>query len=186
MKNTFGAIILSGGKSERMNYPKAFLEIDGVTFLQKLANTYNKEVSEIVVVLNQELSESKWKKKIEAIDKTCKIVLNHHSDKGKFYSLQLGAKNISSDYCFIQNVDNPFVNPSLLNELIQNKNLNGITIPVSNRKSGHPILVSKNVLEKISITEDTNIHLKDFYAAFSKKFVEVEDESVLMNINTPE
>src|ERR1017187_6340720 len=81
MKNTFGAIILSGGKSERMNYPKAFLEIHGVTFLQKLANTYNKEVSEIVVVLNQELSESKWKKKIEAIDKTCKIVLNHRSEE---------------------------------------------------------------------------------------------------------
>ncbi len=186
MKNTFGAIILSGGKSERMNYPKAFLEIDGVTFLQKLANTYNKEVSEIVVVLNQELSESKWEKKIEAIDKTCKIVLNHHSDKGKFYSLQLGAKNISSDYCFIQNVDNPFVNSFLLGQMIKNKNLNGITIPVYNRKSGHPILVSKKVLKKISSTEDTNIHLKDFYSTFSKKFIEVEDESVLLNINTPE
>ena len=186
MKKTFGAIILSGGRSERMNYPKAFLEIDGITFLQKLVDTYNKVVSEIAIVLNDELAQGEWKKILVGIDTTCKIVLNPHSDKGKLYSLKLGATAISSDYCFIQNVDNPFVNSILLNELIKNKNLNGITVPVYKGKSGHPILVSKDVLEKISATEDINQHLKDFYSAFSKKFIELEDDSVLMNINTLE
>jgi molybdenum cofactor cytidylyltransferase len=100
--------------------------------------------------------------------------------------LQLGAKNIAGDYCFIQNVDNPFVNSQILEELMKNKNQNGITIPIYKGKGGHPILVSKNVLEKISLTEDTSIHLKDFYSGFSKKLVEVEDESILMNINTRE
>lgn len=186
MKSHFGAIILSGGKSERMNYPKAFLEIEGDTFLNKIINLYKKKVSEIVIVLNNELAESKWKNYSENIDIECKIVLNHHSEKGKFYSLQLGTKNISCDYCFIQNIDNPFIHSSVLDKLIKNKNLNGITIPTYNTKSGHPILVSKNVIEKISLSEDTNKHLKDFYSAFSKKFIAVEDESILININTRE
>ena len=186
MKSTFGTIILSGGKSERMNYPKAFLEIDGVTFLKKLIDTYHKVSSEIVIVLNDKLAEEKWKKHSDTIDKACKIVLNHHSEKGKFYSLQLGAKQISSDYCFIQNVDNPFVSSSILDALMKNKNPNGITIPVYKGKGGHPILVSKKVIEKISLIKDTNQHLKDFYWTFSKKSVEMKDDSVLMNINTLE
>jgi len=186
MKNGFGAVILSGGRSERMNFPKAYLEIEGTTFLQKLANTYTKVVSEIVIVLNDELAAEKWEKHSDSIDKTYKVVLNHHNEKGKFYSLQLGVKNIGSDHCFIQNVDNPFITSSTLNALMKNKNTNGITIPTYKGKGGHPILVSKDVLEKISATKDTDQHLKEFYSAFSKKFVEVDDDSVLMNINTLE
>ncbi|MBI4944864.1 MAG: NTP transferase domain-containing protein [Bacteroidetes bacterium] len=186
MKNTFGAIILSGGKSERMNYPKAFLEIDGVTFLKKLIDIYKEMLSEIVVVLNDELSQEKWKNFSDTIDTECKIVLNHHSEKGKFYSLQLGVKKITSEYCFIQNVDNPFVSSFTLNSLMKNKNPNGITVPMHNGKGGHPILVSKNVIEKISLTEDTKQHLKDFYWSFSIKTAEMGNDSVLMNINTLE
>lgn len=186
MDDSFGAIILSGGRSERMNFPKAFLEIEGVSFLKKLVDTYKNVVSKVVIVLNSELTEPEWKNYVEKIEDNGKIILNHHSEKGKFHSLQLGARNIDCDYCFIQNVDNPFITSSTLDDLKKNKNANGITIPTYKTKGGHPILISKNVLEKISETANTNQHLKDFYSGFKRKYVEVNNESILMNINTLE
>ena len=35
-----GWIILSGGNSSRMNSPKAFLSIKGITLIEKLCNAY--------------------------------------------------------------------------------------------------------------------------------------------------
>src|SRR5665213_275703 len=135
MRKDFGVIILSGGRSERMNYPKAFLKIEGISFLQRLVDTYSKVVSEITIVLNHELDTGKWKTHLSDISDRCRIVLNHHSEKGKFHSLQLGAKNIQSNFCFIQNVDNPFITVPVLETLRENKNLNGITVPTYHMKS---------------------------------------------------
>ena len=169
-----------------MNFPKAFLKIGEITFLEKLIAEYKKVVSEIVVVLNNDLTKPQWEQYINGINGGCRIILNHYPEKGKFYSLQLGAKNTTTDFCFIQNVDCPTVNAVLLQKMLDNKNMTGLTLPTFEGKNGHPVLVSKEILKKIRLTCEINLNLKLFYSLFSKKYVEVHEEAILYNINTPE
>lgn len=185
MKERLGVIILSGGRSERMGYPKAYLTIEGVTFLEKLIAEYKNVVDEIVVVLNEELIKPEWSVIIEMMRKDCKIILNSNSEKGKLFSLQLGVRNLDCDFCFIQNVDNPLITKVILNKILNKRNLDGLTIPTFENHGGHPLLISNTVLKKIYSLENFNIHLKELYSPFSKKYVDVEEKAVLYNINTP-
>lgn len=147
---------------------------------------YKKTVNEVIVVMNRELDSKEWESQIKKISSQCSIIWNDHGKRGKFYSLQLGAKNIKTEYSFIQNVDNPFINSFLLEEILKEKNPNGITIPFRGEQGGHPVLISANVLRSISILEGEGIHLRDFFSMFSKKFAAVQDDSIFVNINTPE
>ena len=50
----FSAIILAGGNSTRMKFPKPWLKIDTTTFLEKIIKTYqNFGIQKIILIINQ-------------------------------------------------------------------------------------------------------------------------------------
>lgn len=185
-KRNSSVIILSGGKSERMRFPKAYLYIDGRTFLEKIVDEYfDAEIDEIIVVMNEEFCVGNWKQIFDKLSSKIEIIKNKNPEQGRFHSLKLGLKKVGNNFCFIQNIDNPFVNKNVILSLWNNRIENGYTSPIYKDKGGHPILISKNVIQQLNDMEDEDLNLKIILKSFNKMEVAMDDETVLMNINTP-
>jgi len=189
-----GVLILAGGKSERMNFPKAYLLYDGKTFLQKIIDEYVQAgIKNIFVVLNEDFSNGEWKKYLDPIKSNVSIIKNPNPELGRFYSLKLGIKKMLNnpstltpdlEFCFIQNIDNPFVNKALIKTLMKSKNPAGYTSPVFIGRNGHPILISKKIIQHINNLPDENQNLRNILLGFSKHEVPVDNDDILVNINT--
>jgi len=188
MQKKCSVIILAGGKSERMNFPKPYLGIDRKTFIEKIIETYLAfGITEIIAVMNKDFCEGKWEKYLRKISSKIMIIKNTNSESGRFHSLKLGLQNLSENMdCFVQPVDNPFVNEEILNLLWESKKNDGFVSPVFGTKGGHPILLSKTMIKEIETIEDEDINLKEIFTPFLKHKVIMNDGLVLRNINTPE
>jgi len=191
MKNQIkqsSVIILAGGNSSRMGYPKLWIQNkNGISFLSSIINNYKKcGFSKIVVVINEEFTTIDWKEYFDKIDTHTLIVKNKEQDKGRLHSLYLGLKTIDTDFFYIHNVDNPFVEKEIITLLLEEKITNGVTIPSYREKGGHPVIIS-NVVKKEIVTNYKNYNtLKEIFSNFPKRYVQVESSSILKNINTPE
>ncbi|MEK6616624.1 MAG: NTP transferase domain-containing protein [Bacteroidota bacterium] len=185
---TYGVVILAGGKSERMNFPKIFLDFNGKTFLQKITSTYfNAGMKNICAVINKEYSEGKWKEQIELINPFVSEIIKTDSNLGRFHSLQLGInKLLSCDFVFIQNADNPFVDNESIQKLQKHRYPLGYTQLFYQGRKGHPLLISKTIIQYINALQGSEYNLRDILTKFPKIDVEVNDKRILANINTKE
>lgn len=199
-----GVLILAGGKSERMLFPKAYLEIKGKTFLKKIVDEYySAGIKNIYIVLNGNYCTERWKKYIDQVKSTATIIINNNPEFGRLHSLKLGFKKILNDseeksqtrieglhkaleYCFIQNVDNPFVNRGVIISLMKSRNPFGYTSPTYIGSNGHPILISKKIIEHLHNLPEGDFNLRKILLRFSKREVEIDNGDILININTAE
>ena len=142
MKN-ISTIILAGGESRRMKRSKAFLKFDdNISFLEKIIDEYRTAgVYKIVLVINVSIPNNENKQILSQLDDKITIVYNKHTEKGRQYSIKLGLSFINeSDNCFIQNIDNPFVNANLLKNMISIIKFGSYISPTYKGKGGHPVL----------------------------------------------
>jgi len=183
-----GVIILAAGKSGRMGKPKFLLEhVSGETFLHRLITVYQRAgIHEIVVVVNN----TDFQNQLEyfsTFPELVKIIQNPTPEQGRLLSIQLGAGTFSGNTpCFIHNIDNPFVETTLLEQLLSSLREADFIKPVYLGKGGHPILVSGKIVAVLR--EETN-EFRDFKQlldSFYGKRLEVECEEVLLNVNTRE
>lgn len=185
LKN-ISAVILAGGYSSRMDYPKLWLDYENdVSFVEQIINTYQSiGCSDIVVVVNNEFTTGFWQEKYEKINHNIKVVKNFHPEKGRFYSLQLGLKGLTltNSYTFIHNVDNPFVSSDLLVKLISSKSIDSYVSPQYLEKVGHPTLVAPSIVNDAK-NNDSEIILKKFLSNYEQLKVGWIDNSINVNIN---
>lgn len=182
-------IILSGGNSSRFGAPKPFLAFDkNFSFLEKLVSVYQKfGCKKITLVLNQDHSEIFNNTFSGLFRSKIKVIYNSNTALGKFYSLKLGADSISnSSYCFIQNIDNPFTDNATLQKLYDNKREDSYISPVYLNRGGHPILLSRIIINMFKKETNINLNIKDFLERFNKITVDVDSDKILANINTLE
>lgn len=181
-----GVIILAAGISERMErFYKPLLPYDEeFNFLEHIVKVYNQfKVNEIIIVVNNAVYEKMGS--LFFNNRSIKIAINHHPEKGRFYSILLGvSKLLNSNYCFLQNVDNPFVTSELFSLLLKNKTELGYTVPYFNNEGGHPILISKPIIHYLSNEKKSCLNLKNVLRTFKKVKVEVNDKNILANINS--
>jgi molybdenum cofactor cytidylyltransferase len=180
-------VILAAGMSERMHSPKALLPFDAHhTFIGKIIELYfHWGCDEIVAVVNVETAE--LIKKLNSIPPVVSIVVNEHMDYERFYSVKLGIESLKrSEFCFIQNVDNPFIDNDILNVLYENRSPAAFVSPVFQNKGGHPVLLNRKNMEFIRNYPVNSANLKGILNAMDCKMVEMQDDRVLININSPE
>lgn len=181
----YSVVILAAGMSSRFGQTKAFLKWDSEnTFLEKICSTYyESEIHEGYLVVNDETYIELKKYPISKFH-GFSIIINSFPEKGRLYSLKLAIEQMKSfNSCFIQNIDNPFVNINLISELIKNMESNDYLVPNFNGQNGHPALISKKVLTKIA-NSDYNLGIKAVLNNFEKKILSIDDKSILYNINT--
>ncbi|MDP2723667.1 MAG: NTP transferase domain-containing protein [Bacteroidales bacterium] len=183
-----GVIILAAGKSGRMGKPKFLLEhVSGETFLHRLITVYQRAgIHEMVVVVNSIDFENQLEY-FSTLPERVKIIQNPTPEKGRLLSFQLGAGALSGNIpCFIHNIDNPFVETTLLEQLHHSLGEAGYVKPVFDGKGGHPILISASIVAVLRDETNEYQDFKQLLDTFYCKRLEVEFEEVVLNVNTRE
>jgi len=182
------ALILAGGDSNRMGFPKPWLKKDEhYTFLSSIVAVYKKlKIQHITVVLNQKFATNLWQKEVSTIQKEVILVKNSAHTKERLYSIYLGLKKINEDNVILHQVDNPFIEVSLIRDLLKQRDENKITIPSFHYKNGHPVIIPKTVKDEIINNYQSYTTLKEIFSNYPKNYVAVQQESILININTPQ
>lgn len=179
-------VILSSGLSERMRKPKALLMWDQeTTFLEKIAGAYeNAGATPIICTIHPDLAIL-----VDSLKKVQRVrfVLNHHPEWGRLHSIQLGLAQVKDEpFCFIQNIDNPFIHEKIVRKIYSTRDPGMWCSPVFRGKSGHPVLLPQIIMEWILSKKDLDpaMTLNQILHMFPKKIIEIQEESVLQNINT--
>jgi CTP:molybdopterin cytidylyltransferase MocA len=188
IKKNSAAIILSGGESTRMNFPKAFLSFGGKCFAHQLTEVYRQAgIDKIVLVIHHRLLLEPWLAFIDSLPIELTIVPNRYPDYGRLFSIQLGLTQLSeSSFCFIQNIDNPYITTEIIHKIWDAKNDKGYCKPIYQNKGGHPVLLSPSVIQHIRsiTTNNKNLHL--VLSAFPETEVAMNNDTIHINVNTPE
>lgn len=185
--NDCTVIILAAGKSSRMGQPKLKLLMpDGVSFLDHIVRQYlDVGCEQIILVVNAEDSRFLTLDTVSKLD--YRIVINEQPEKGRLFSLQKGINTTEGKgFFFIQNIDNPFASPNLLNLLYENRQKADLIKPVYNGKGGHPVLISEKIALDLLQLKDLTISLRDFLSSYPTQSVETDNKNILVNINTRE
>jgi len=187
-KDAFYVAILAAGLSQRMGTSKLFLKTrQGKPFIEHICTAYIKNgFKKIILVVNMQDAE-----KVQYLAKAnseISVVINAQPELGRFYSLRLAITSINKPiHLLMHNVDNPFAEAELLNDMTALAQDNAYIVPSFNQKNGHPIIIGKEIVQQIltfGSTENPPIN------KFLKKFIQikcvVQNKDILANINTPE
>lgn len=177
-------IILSAGQSERMGAPKAFLRFsEAEDFLQHVINVYRQAgIGTITAVINPMLAQTVRYENYPGTN----FVVNRWPERGRLSSIKTGLGVGTAGFCFIQNIDNPFVSASIIYKLLEAPKSGGYTVPVHKGKGGHPVLISQELARDIMRLDQTETALNEVLRKYERYPVETDDESILANINTPD
>jgi CTP:molybdopterin cytidylyltransferase MocA len=142
------AIILAAGASSRLGQPKALVNV-GDTNLLGLAfgRLQNAGCSPIIVVTSSELA-------FDCLTSVpgATIVINKAPQEGRTGSIQCGLMSLCSDHgrtprmVLIAPVDRPGWNVTMVKQLIKSNNS---CKPVSNKRSGHPVIIAGDDIEEV-------------------------------------
>jgi molybdenum cofactor cytidylyltransferase len=185
-KKKASALVLAAGYSHRMGKPKlSLLFNENTTFLEHLVNQFKDfGCIDVVAVLNQEGIDL-VNKELKYLNNSILMVKNDFPELGRFFSIKTGLKACNSNYpVFIQNIDNPFAEPKILQKLLLKLNNSEYSYPAFNGKGGHPVVISPKVIQSILAEPTNELNLKLFLRKFRKSTLEVNDEKVFTNINT--
>ena len=188
-KPAFSTVILAAGNSSRMNFPKPFLPFDDKrSFIEKIIDTYmNAGIRDIILVINEKIEKRlRLLLSMNYEDHMIMLIVNRFPERGRFYSIQQGLKNVKCRFCFIQNIDNPFITEVLLNDMMKGAADANYVVPGFQNKEGHPVLLSNKIVRNLLLLKGDDHNLRNELKCFSKITVNWPNEYILANINTRE
>lgn len=165
-----------------MGMPKAeLLTRAGDTFLNHLLGSYLSIGAEQIILVTASKLATSFGENERLIQ-----LINPQPEKGRSYSLKLGFQKVNQgNACFIQNIDNPFWDESLIDEMIQKLNENSSVVPCFEDQKGHPVLLGKTIVQYLKSLESID-NLKVELDKFPRLLIQWNDHGILLNINTPE
>lgn len=185
------AVVLSAGESSRMGRPKAFLPFADKTFIEAIVGALRQSrVGEIVVVLGHNAEE--MKQRIERLPVT--TVINRDYKSGQLSSLQAAIRHLTAsahavDGILVHLVDHPYLNPSLVDRMIESfyASQKLIVLPRYKTRRGHPVIFSASLfgeLLKAPLDQGAkavvNAHRDDTLE------LETDEAGIAIDIDTPE
>jgi molybdenum cofactor cytidylyltransferase len=182
-------LILAAGESSRMGTDKATLAYRGRTFLEAIVQTLREaDIEHIVVVLGHHGEEIQRHVKIEP----AQVVINPDYKSGQTSSLQVGLGSLLADEpeaILLCLVDHPAVAAETVGRLVATFRQSGapVAIPTYQGRRGHPVLIARQVFaELLELASDVGADsvVRRYRAA--TRFVEVEDEGVVMDVDDRE
>jgi molybdenum cofactor cytidylyltransferase len=181
-------IVLAAGRSQRMGEPKALLEIDGETFLERAIQTLLSGgcASVIVVLPPPESTQKMW----EIAESTgARVIENPHAESEPIDSLRIGLDGAPADAnaAAVLPVDHPVVRESTVAALLDAFESHGSIIvrPVLGDRPGHPIVLGRSIwgeLAEPDLPEGTRTVVRRHAAEIDD--VVVADPGVRANIDT--
>lgn len=183
------ALVLSGGQSRRMGFPKALLPIQGHTFLEHiLAALTVPRVTARYVVLGADHDRI-----LAAVDPTpATVVLNPDWELGQLSSLCAGLRAIlpdAFDAALMALVDHPLIESATVTALLDAFEATGrpIVLPVHDGRRGHPVLFGARLFPEL-LAAPMNEGARAVVRAHADEVLEVPSAApgILADIDTPQ
>lgn len=172
-------VVLAAGLSSRFEGYKMSKEINGMSLIEHTIKTMLPYVNHIYVIVghNRTIVE-------RLLEKYGRVSCVYNEDylKGMYTSFKTGSLQIKGDKCFFIPGDQPFVKGDTYKKLLSSSG--ACIIPSINNKSGHPILLSRTIIEAMANSE--SLHMRAFLSNYEKTYVEVDDTGILKDIDTIE
>ncbi|WP_332696380.1 nucleotidyltransferase family protein [Halalkalibacter lacteus] len=180
------AIILAAGYSSRANAFKMTLPMGQMTVLEQTISKFEGLCSRVIVIggFQAEIIQEEVMKINEknAYSFQIKFVFNENFNQGMFSSIQKGCIAVNDSPIFITPGDCPMVKKETVQRLAEEEG--NMVIPSFKFKGGHPIKISNEVKQQILKTNPKS-NLRVVLNRFEKKYVNVDDRGVIMDIDTP-
>ncbi|MBE0392894.1 NTP transferase domain-containing protein [Flavobacterium sp. PL002] len=199
MENETAYILLAGGKSERMGFPKGLLVYNKtIWILEQLNRIANSSITNVYIGLGyyheDYFSLVPWFKEaqhrfVKYNNLKVKIIVNITPEKGSFSTLQAVLVQIPENQTvLIQPIDVPILNIAELEQIISTTNT--IVQPQFEGKNGHPIQLSALFWNPLLQLNTTDEHSRLDFQIKKKNpeqctVVAVQDSSIIRNLNTP-
>jgi len=185
------AIILAAGEGSRMGKLKQLLPWGDKTIMDTVIDTVRKAkyVDQIVVVVGAEKERMK-KHLIEKNYAAVKIVENINYQQGMMSSVQTGLKVLpeSCQYIMFVLADKPLLTTEIVEEIIEEflAKKPPIILPIYQGKKGHPVIIKKELIEKIMELEGEG-GLRHLFEIYPEKihYFPLSDQKITIDIDNP-
>lgn len=180
-------VILAAGRSARMAQPKPLLTIGPVTFLERAAQTLRVAGCRRTYVVAP--ADAEWLDHARSLG--LDVVTNPASDSEQIDSLRLVLRALPADTAgvLVLPVDLPLIAESTAAAVVASfiSNPAPLVLPFHNTVAGHPVLLSRDLFDDVlnqSLEEGLRSLIMDH--ARDLQEVRVDDEGILIDIDTPE
>jgi molybdenum cofactor cytidylyltransferase len=174
------AVILAAGLSTRAGSWKMALPLGDRTVLQRCVDNLRHAVRRIWVVTGWHAA------RVQALlgdDPQVEQVPNPHYRRGMFSSVQAGLARVQAARAFLTPGDHALVSPAVYDRMLQVPA--EIVIPTYKGKKGHPVLLGRTAIAEILALPGDAI-LRDYIQAQGYIALEVEDDGILLDVDTPQ
>ena len=177
------AVILAGGKSQRMKTDKALIQFNGRTLLENQVDLLSSVFDTVFISANT--------KDYSFVDKP--IIEDEFKDIGPIGGIFSVLRNIETEFAFVLSVDIPMINKELILFLISENENADIVMPVFNGKYEPTCAIySKNCIDVIeNQIQKKDYKLLNFINRMNTKFVDINEylpfysRNLFANLNTP-
>ncbi|BDC52692.1 hypothetical protein F183_A50070 [Bryobacterales bacterium F-183] len=172
-----GGLVLAAGASRRMGSPKAFLDIQGETFLDRMVRVMRSVCDDVVAVVPPDWS---------APD--AHYVRNPDPERGMLSSLRCGLQALSTaDHVLFTPMDLPLLDPRTVRLIADAAPRAGVVIPRFGEDRGHPVAVNREVIAELLAAPD-GVQPRDIIRRDDSRvlFLDVDDPGVVRDIDHPE
>ncbi|HEX8693560.1 MAG TPA: nucleotidyltransferase family protein [Longimicrobium sp.] len=143
-------IVLAAGRSRRMGEPKAFLRLEGRSFLERtLAALHHGGCGELVVVTGPREDDVARRIAEAALALGARVVVNPAPDSEQADSLRLGLRALPDDAeaAVVAPVDVPEIEAALVLALVEafRRTAAPVALPSHGGRHGHPVLFARGV-----------------------------------------
>jgi molybdenum cofactor cytidylyltransferase len=181
---TLAAIVLTGGKSERMGSPKALLRFKGRTFLEHiLAAIRDAGIEQTAIVVGHHRDE------IAGAFPGLPLVFNPDYEQGMSTSVKAGVRALPAgiDGAGVFLVDHPLIDVSTIKLLSDRLRPGCILLPSHAGRRGHPVFFSADLFgEILSLGPDEGLNTVVRRDPARVITLAVSNPGVLADIDTPE
>jgi len=182
-------IVLAGGQSSRVGFPKALLPVGGTTFLASIvANLFEAGVGEVVVVTGAHDVEIRaghgggWPGPLSWVQ-------NAAHERGQLSSLTCALATLAPepDAVLVALVDQPLVRADTMAAIIERHRASGALVvrPVHAGRHGHPVLFARETFASLLATPDAS-GARAVVHSLGEAVVDVEvvDAGVIEDVDT--
>lgn len=178
-------LILAAGESRRMGSPKALLEFQGETFLDRLIGLFARHCAPVIAVLGAETE--RIRAGIQRADQAL-LFENREFHLGQVTSMQCGLRAVpaGTDAVLFTLVDHPGVQPDTIAALL-GASPAPLRIPRYAGRRGHPIYFSSVLIPEflaLRPSESARMVLSRHGAEIA--YLDVDDPGILADIDTPD
>jgi molybdenum cofactor cytidylyltransferase len=184
---SIAGIILSGGASRRMGTPKALLQFQNETFLDRLIRVFSIVCNPIIVVVGQHAD------RIQsgiARGRNVLFAVNPDPERGMLSSLQCGLALVppGAEAAMFLPVDHPHIEVSTIETLTARFHADRapVTVPTYAGEHGHPVCIARQLIAELLALPPEAKASDVIHRHVSKTlYIEVADSAVTTDVDDP-